>query len=76
MGSTPLIPCARSSSTLPVARPGDHDFRRFDDRQRVVAAAQFQRAHSIGGDHGRQQLVPNSHANLGQQPIDPDFVER
>jgi hypothetical protein len=54
---------------------GNHHFRRLDNRQGIVATAQFQRAHRVGGYHRRQGLIADAQAYLGEQAVDAHFVD-
>ena len=70
------------ASPRPPARGGrfasglrNHHFGRLDNRQCIVAATEFQRADGVRRDHGRERLIANTQANLGEEAIDPDLVD-
>ena len=63
----------RPAGRLSLAR--DHDFRRLDDGEGVVAATELELANGVAGDDGGQQLIADAQANLSQQTVDSDFFD-
>ncbi len=56
-------------------RKCDHDLGRFHDCDRIAAAAKLQPADRISSDHGSQTLIANTQLHLGEQAIDPNFLD-
>src|SRR5258708_6667091 len=48
----------------------DHDLRRLDDGQRIVATAQLQIVNGIARDDRSEQLITDSQPHLPQEPVD------
>src|SRR5512135_2940748 len=48
---------------------GNHDFRRLDDRHRVVSAPELQFLNGVGRDDGRQRLIADAEADLAKEPV-------
>ena len=53
----------------------DHHFGRLDDRHGIVAAAKAQRTHGVGGDDRGQALIADAQPDLGEQAVDPHFLD-
>jgi hypothetical protein len=54
---------------------GDHDLGRLDDRERIVAAAEFELDDRVARDHGRQVLVADAELDLTHQAVGPYFLD-
>jgi hypothetical protein len=52
-----------------------HDLGRLDDRQRIVAPAEFQLNERVAGDNGRQRLISNPQADLAEQAVGSHFLD-
>ena len=48
----------------------DHDLSGFDDRERVVSAAQLELADGVARDDGGERLVSDSESHLTEQAVD------
>src|SRR4029453_367833 len=53
----------------------DHDFRRLDDCQRIVATTKLQLGERVAGHDCGQPLIADSQANLANQAIDSHFFD-
>ncbi len=54
----------------------DHDFRRLDDRHRIVTASQPQFLNSIARDDRGQRLIADAQSHLRHEPVDAHFVDK
>src|SRR5262249_37666408 len=52
----------------------DHDLGRLDDRDRVVAALERQRAGGVSPDHRRDRLAADPQPHLRQETVDAYFL--